>query len=968
MGRAIHGVRVNPVVESTGRTVICAAGEWSGRLDARNVGMAEGWAQRPIEAEFSLSIPGCVQSLDSLADKYPPARGLRNTYLGTFWLERWVDIPEVPAGKMVWLKFGGISPAAHIWLNGEYIGYHSSPQVSVKWDVTKHVMGGASNRITVVIVEQDTGMLAGVRFCGLDWSGLYRSVELEISSEVHIEDLAIRPEIASNKVTVLGVIYNETGSPMRVAPQCRVATWPLSEVVAEAEGQPVDVGPLSSCQFSLSVDARDIKFWTCDNPVLHSASVSLLSEGQVMDECADRFGMREFGAKGTGLHLNGRPFMARGAGLEYFSPTISPLVDKAIIRNRLKSFVDHGFNFYRYHTSFPTDEELDVADEMGVLISSETPIVTNMGWVRPVDRAFQMLRDHVVQTRNHPSLGVYCLGNEGSQLMVKSQEDCENARIGYSIVKQNSPAHAVMVVFGIQGEMPDVPNDIESPHLWSHQFWWAYDGLSRVPWRLLWPLTKKRPCIVHEYGKYGVWPDPAEEALYPANGFRATFGQSGRAALVAAGLGDIEDQVIANSRKLSLICNRLAIEQARRQPAIDGYAVWKFFRHGRFNSGIADDMGHGSDHDPALFREGCNAPLAVLMDRDYEGRNLCWGEFASIGLHLSNFGDIDLEGAEISWQLKTSDAVIADGVISGVCLRSGRNAQVGRIECRVDGGRTPAHAVLRAIVRVDGAAISTNSWDFWVFPVERFEAERTIVYDFSDEEFARRFRDLIPQAISITDADSMIRGCRSWTGTDIAQVMSGDQIDIVISDHLGETVERALEHGKTVVLLDSGKFPRDWYPAMLPAKNDDPALDLSKFYPSFRSGWGEGNIATIVAADPMLGDFPHTGFCDLQFYGMIQGSRPVRTAMVKSTVGSTGSKVLIRSIPKLNARQASEIVVQDPNARVQRLVNEDAWATEDRSYIAELQVPSGRLLIYTLRPFDDPAGRYLLKQILMSLT
>jgi hypothetical protein len=48
-----------------------------------------------------------------------------------------------------------------------------------------------------------------------------------------------------------------------------------------------------------------------------------------------------------------------------------------------------------------------------------------------------------------------------------------------------------MIGFGVQGERPELPNDIESPHLWSDHFTWAYDGLACVPWRFLAPLLAR---------------------------------------------------------------------------------------------------------------------------------------------------------------------------------------------------------------------------------------------------------------------------------------------------------------------------------------------------------------------------------------------------------------------------------------------------------------------------------------------
>ena len=89
---------------------ICLNGLWNARLDPENEGLAQGWAQTPLAAECRVHVPGCIQQLDDLAEKYPPKNGLRNSYLGAWFLETTVTLPPLN-GQHATLRLEGANPA-----------------------------------------------------------------------------------------------------------------------------------------------------------------------------------------------------------------------------------------------------------------------------------------------------------------------------------------------------------------------------------------------------------------------------------------------------------------------------------------------------------------------------------------------------------------------------------------------------------------------------------------------------------------------------------------------------------------------------------------------------------------------------------------------------------------------------------------------------------------------------------------
>ena len=147
--QVIIGDSVNPAVRSDARGVAVLNGDWLLRVDPRNRGMAEGWARSPIASAVTCVVPGCIQSVLALSDEYPHEYGMPNGYLGTAWLERCFDAGDVAKGQRAWLKFGGLAPSAHVWLNGFYVGAHCHPASAGCRSRTSLTRSRASCRRTV---------------------------------------------------------------------------------------------------------------------------------------------------------------------------------------------------------------------------------------------------------------------------------------------------------------------------------------------------------------------------------------------------------------------------------------------------------------------------------------------------------------------------------------------------------------------------------------------------------------------------------------------------------------------------------------------------------------------------------------------------------------------------------------------------------------------------------------------------
>ena len=129
-------------------------------------------------------------------------------------------------------------------------------------------------------------------------------------------------------------------------------------------------------RYVTSFKIKDVKLWDVWDPNLYHVNIQLSDGGEVLDEYAQRFGVREVKVKGNRILLNGKPVYFQGFGRhEDFH-----IIGKGL--NHSVNIRDHELlkwinaNSYRT-THYPYSEELlQLCDEQGILIISEAPAVS----------------------------------------------------------------------------------------------------------------------------------------------------------------------------------------------------------------------------------------------------------------------------------------------------------------------------------------------------------------------------------------------------------------------------------------------------------------------------------------------------------------------------------------------------------------------------------------------------------------
>ena len=161
--------------------------------------------------------------------------------------------------------------------------------------------------------------------------------------------------------------------------------------------------------------------WSVNSPNLYRYSLKILSENGE-EELAGHFGFRMLSTNGREICLNGTPVYIRGyirGTTAHDHQNNAHLTDEEFYRKNILAAKKFGFNYVRFHSVVPDQLFFKVADELGMMVHIELrpphDIYNNLEEMLTTGSAIvpqDFLRQVVNTLYNHPSLTVYCIGNE----------------------------------------------------------------------------------------------------------------------------------------------------------------------------------------------------------------------------------------------------------------------------------------------------------------------------------------------------------------------------------------------------------------------------------------------------------------------------------------------------------------------------------------------------------------------------
>ncbi len=369
-----------------------------------------------------------------------------------------IPIPREAEGRLVRLAFAAVNFGAEVFAGPDdahlaCVASHVNGWLPFTADVSAFAVPGGTLHVQVAVRGRRKFMVNGKYTVpqGADWypgvaEGILRGVALEILPRVHLGDVWIRTHLAPNIFHAQVAVSNAGDRAVTAVIESELSSWneskfaypriPDSRVeLAPGEARTVDLG-------QVAWDAGTASYWWPNVPYrqdyqaqLHILKVALKEDGKIVHECRQRFGFRQFQARGNHYELNGvrcnlrgdnqqeANFGTDGYGVKagFGPPTAANPGWPRAVDNLMRL----NFNVMRIHQIPATPYMLDVCDEKGLMLVDESPL-RGSGDAEDfhAGRAnmIAMDRELVLRDRNHPAIVIWSAANEWAAPLLETSK------------------------------------------------------------------------------------------------------------------------------------------------------------------------------------------------------------------------------------------------------------------------------------------------------------------------------------------------------------------------------------------------------------------------------------------------------------------------------------------------------------------------------------------------------------------
>lgn len=608
------------------------------------------------------------------------------------------------------------------------------------------------------------------------------------------------------------------------------------------------------CQHTL--DASKLIPWSPDTPVLYYVQTDF---GRI------RFGHSELKTfpNTNILQHNAHPCFLRGyirGIVAHDHPNMTGGSTKDAAVKNIRQAKKYGFNLVRFHSTIPSTEFVETADEEGLFIHLE--IGFNYTYDNTGEKKLAIDNHAWEETiklyRNHPSIAIFCIGNEMHQAGHFPEVKCL-----YNKARKLAPSKLIMDNAG-WGEFDRQSADIFAQHIaYFFPFKQHQDMFnSDAPWRMNGSVYDEKLEASTETASFKAnirrWTDPirptlAHEALHYIDipdyqklnkKFEDFSHKVGKdylkkyaikkprylteipKLLKRKGLEAKIPDYIAGSQQFKMTAIKTYLE-ALRFSKLCGFEMLQFADCLKYENknGIVDFF----DDDkfiPAEWMRSLNSD-AVLLAK-FENEVFYYDEEIKVDISISNYLAHPQVTGDILVKVKSADR--EDEVYHGKNISlAGGLQKLAEINLNFNPEKKAVIYELCAVFTFGDIEI-TNSWKFWLYPRVKIQI----------------LPDMELQNIQLKDFI-------------YSKAPKNINSDIIVTDLFNDKVYKHLEQGKNVILFYHRDTPGEQY--YLPGA-------LERFKPCI---WDRGsNLGGIIYSDTLRKTFQGGKYFDLNMYSLLE--------------------------------------------------------------------------------------------------
>ena len=377
----------------------------------RSIRLPHDWS---VEASFDPNLEGCTGYLPG----------------GLGWYRKHFTV-NAEKNEVTYLLFDGVYNNCDVWLNGTKLGFHPYGYSPFYYDIAPNLQDKGKTNVLAVYVDRS-------RYADSRWytgSGIYRNVKLVTVNKLHIPiwgTFITTPDVSKDRASIqLEIKVKNAYEKETPFVLTTVITDPKGKKVAE-QNKPLRLGPNEEQAFKQSLTVSQPTLWDTEHPALYKAVTSIIRNDVVIDEYVTPFGIRTIRFDPDyGFFLNGKETLLKGVCLHHDGGLVGAAVPKGVWRRRLETLREAGCNAIRTAHNPPSEEFLDLCDELGMLVQDEffdemdnpkdkrrnmdersVDYITRGYHEHFQEWAERDLKTSLMRDRNHPSVVQWSIGNE----------------------------------------------------------------------------------------------------------------------------------------------------------------------------------------------------------------------------------------------------------------------------------------------------------------------------------------------------------------------------------------------------------------------------------------------------------------------------------------------------------------------------------------------------------------------------
>ena len=353
---------------------------------------------------------------------------------------RTFTLPASWQGQEVFIRFGAVSSAFYVWVNGRLAGYSQGSMEPAEFRITDMVHATAPNQITLQVFKYSDGSYLEDQDM---WriAGIHRSVTLFTTPKIRIRDFGVRTFLDDQMENARLVIHPE----IEVFGAQRGDGYTIEASLTDEDGQLVISGDTLRTDAAtilnldhkaaimndrtpqrgypkwgwLTADVRQPHLWSAETPYLYTLRLTLRdSVGNVIEQVSSKVGFRQLNICNGEFFVNGKKVRFRGVNRHEMDPEQGHVMTEKRMLQDLLLMKRANINAVRTCHYPNTERWYELCDSIGLYVMDEADIeehglrgqlASDPTWAAAwLDRTQRL----VIRDRNHPSVVMWSLGNE----------------------------------------------------------------------------------------------------------------------------------------------------------------------------------------------------------------------------------------------------------------------------------------------------------------------------------------------------------------------------------------------------------------------------------------------------------------------------------------------------------------------------------------------------------------------------